>query len=124
MAFFRVVDPVNSDPGQLVRDGGVMESLMDSTSGRYEVVTMSSTYYIDLDRMVLWRIPRIQDLLGSLLRREDELVTLLEIQQCSVVQRMVLLIDLHVLGFPPMLRNVTIVQTIKRIHSPHEDTTS
>jgi len=47
-----------------------MESLMDVGSAAYRVTTLSSTYEIDLDRMVLRRVPRTGNPDGSLLRRE------------------------------------------------------
>ena len=97
-----------------------METLMDSTDGRYRVTTADSSYLIDLDRMVIRRAPRSEDVDGALLRRDDELVTLLHIFQCSVGQSMQLLVDLHVLGIPYTARTTTPVKTIDRIPSPGE----
>jgi hypothetical protein len=95
-----------------------MESLMDSASGAYRVTTLSSTYDIDLDRMVLHRVPRTGNPAGSLLRRDDELVMLLGIDECTVGRRMRLRINLNVLGVDFTTRNSTEVVSIESILSP------
>lgn len=91
---------------------------MDSVGGRYEVTTASSSYVIDLDRQVIRRLPRTGNPEGSLLRRDDELVTLLQIVECSIGRRMILLIDLHVAGVPFTTRVSTEVVTIEVVSSP------
>lgn len=91
---------------------------MDTTSGAYRITTMASTYLIDLDRAVLRREPRNGQPEGSLLRRDDELVTLLEVIECTVGRPMALLIDLHVLGVAFMARYSTPVLTIDPGPSP------
>ena len=95
-----------------------MESLMDAGSGAYRVTTLSSTYEIDLDRMVLRRLPRTGNPDGSLLRRDDELVMLLGIDECTVGRRMRLRINLNVLGVDFTTRNSTEVVSIESILSP------
>ena len=95
-----------------------MDSLMDTTSGAYRIVTRASTYLIDLDRAVLRREPRTGHPEGSLLRRDDELVTLLEILECTVGRPMGLLIDLHVRGVPFTVRFSTPVVAIDPVPSP------
>jgi hypothetical protein len=91
---------------------------MDSIGGRYEVTTASSSYLIDLDRQVIRRLPRTGSPEGSLLRRDDELVTLLQIVECSIGRRMILLIDLHVAGVPFTTRVSTEVVAIEVVSSP------
>lgn len=91
---------------------------MDSTTGAYRVITRASTYVIDLDRRVIRRTPRTGDADGSLLRRDDELVMLIEIIECTVGRRLVMLLDLHVLGVPATARASTTVMSIERIASP------
>ena len=91
---------------------------MDSVGGRYEVTTAASSYLIDLDRQVLRRLPRTGNPEGSLLRRDDELVTLLRVVECSVGRRMILLIDLHVAGVPFTTRVSTEVIAIEAVSSP------
>ena len=95
-----------------------MESLMDCTDGAYLVTTAASTYLIDLDRKVIRRAPRTQDAEGSLLRRDEELVTLLELRECTVGKRMELILDLHVHGVPCTWRQSTVVQKIEPAPSP------
>lgn len=91
---------------------------MDSTQGAYRVTTASSSYLVDLDRMVVRRFPRTGNSEGSLLRRDDELVTLLDIGECTVGRRMILLIDLHVIGIPFTVRASTPVIAIEQVPSP------
>ena len=91
---------------------------MDSVGGRYEVTTAASSSLIDLDRQVLRRLPRTGNPEGSLLRRDDELVTLLRVVECSVGRRMILLIDLHVAGVPFTTRVSTEVIAIEAVSSP------
>lgn len=97
-----------------------MESLMDSTTGAYRVTTSASTYLIDLDRMVIRRSPRTENPDGSLLRRDEELITLLRLAECTVGRQMLLYIDLHVLGVPYTARGSTPVVSITRVPSPGE----
>lgn len=96
---------------------------MDSTGGAYRVVTQSSTYEIDLDRMVLRRLPRTANPDGSLLRRDDELVMLLAIDECTVGRRMSVRINLNVLGVGVTTRMATDVLSIELIRSPRTKTT-
>ena len=95
-----------------------MDTLMDSTAGVYRVATAASTYEIDLDRMVLRRDPRTEDTDGALLRRDDELITLVAVIECTVGHPMELLIDLHVVGVEFTTRHSTPVLTIVPIHYP------
>lgn len=83
-----------------------MDSLMDTVSGVYRVVTLASTYVIDLDREVIRREPRPGHPDSTLLRG-GELIALLEVVECSVGRRMIVRIDLHVLGFPVTARLTT-----------------
>lgn len=91
---------------------------MDSATGAYRVTTRSSTYEIDLDRMVLRRFPRTGSCDGLLLRRDAELVMLIAIDDCTVGRRMSLRLDLNVLGVPFTARYATEVISIERISSP------
>jgi hypothetical protein len=91
---------------------------MDAGSGAYRVTTLSSTYEIDLDRTALCRVSRTGNPDGSLLRRDDELVMLLGIDECTVGRRMRLRINLNVLGVDFTTRNSTEVLSIEPIHSP------
>lgn len=95
-----------------------MQTLMDAVAGAYRVVTVASTYLIDLDRAVIRREPRTGHPEGALLRRDEELVTLLEIIECSVDRPMTLLLDLHVLGVPYTARYATRVVSIEQVASP------
>lgn len=96
----------------------VIETLLDSTDGVYKVTTAASTYVIDLDHMVLRRMPRTEDTDRALLRRDDELITLLGIAECTVGRPMTLHIDLHVVGVAFSTRGSTRVVSIERIASP------
>lgn len=95
-----------------------VNSLMDAATGTYRVTTVSSTYEVDLDRMVFKRFPRTGRPEGALLRRDDELVMLIAIDDCTVGRRMSLLIDLNVLGVPFTARHATEVLSIEQISSP------
>lgn len=99
-----------------------MDTLMDSTTGAYRVATATSTYEIDLNRMVLRRNPRTEDTDGALLRRDDERITLVAVIECTVGHPMELLIDLHVVGVKFTTRHSSPVLTIVPIHSPGHDT--
>lgn len=91
---------------------------MDSVGGRYEITTAASSYLIDLDRQVLRRLPRTGNPEGSLLRRDDQLVALLRVVECSVGRQMILLIDLHVVGVPYTTGMSTEVVAIEPVSSP------
>ena len=84
-----------------------METLKEGTDSRYHVITADSSYLIDLDRMVIRLAPRTENADGALLRRNDELVTLLQIVRNSVGQSMQIIVDLHVLGIPRTARTTT-----------------
>ena len=102
-------------PPETVRVRREMKTLMDSTSGAYLVATEAYTYLIDLDRRVIKRTPRTQNVDGSLLRRDDELVMLVELHECTVGLRLEMLLDLRLRGVPVMFRRSTIVQSIEPV---------
>ena len=89
-----------------------MDSLMDTTTGTYRVASMASTYIVDLDCAVIRRQPRTGDPRGSLLRRDEEPITLLEVLECTVGRPMALMIDLHVPRVPFTVRVSTPVVSI------------
>lgn len=95
---------------------------MDSVGGRYVVTTAVSSYLIDLDRQLLKSLSGTGDSEGSLLRR-DEVVTLLDVIECSVGRRMILRIDLHALRLPLTARFTTqVVFSIDLVPSPARPT--
>lgn len=96
----------------------MLHSLMDSTTGAFIVTTVATTYLIDLDRHVIKRTPRTQSEEGSLLRRDDEPVTLLELRECTVGKRMEIIVDLREQGVTATLRISTVVQSIEAVASP------
>lgn len=91
------------------------KSLMDIASGCYRVTTRSSTYEIDLDSMVVGRLPRTGDPIGALLRRDERPVMLLSIYECTVGRPMLLLVDLGIPGVDSTIRRSTEVTTIEPI---------
>lgn len=91
---------------------------MDSVAAAYQVTPQASTYVVDLDRMVILRTPRTQHDGGSLLRRDEELVMLVELLECTVGKRMELLLNLHVYGVPGTARFSTRVVAIDPITAP------
>lgn len=95
-----------------------MQTLMDSTTGAYLVTTAASTYLIDLDRRVIKRTPRTHHDEGLLLRRDDELVMLVGLRECTVGQHLEMILDLRVLGAPGTFRRSIIVQSIEPVASP------
>lgn len=78
------------------RGGSRLRSLTDSTTGAHRVATAASTYWVDLDRMVLHREHRTEDANGALH------------------------IGLHVVGVASTARWSTPVVSIERIASPGE----
>lgn len=62
--------------------------------------------------------PRTQNAAGSLLRRDDELVMLVELHECTVGLRLEMLLDLRVHGVPGTFRRSTVVQSIEPVASP------
>ena len=55
---------------------------------------------------------------GALLRRDDELITLLGISECTVGRPMLMHIDLHVVGVAFTTRGSTPVVSIEQVPSP------
>lgn len=91
---------------------------MDTASGVYRVVTLASTYVIDLDREVIRREPRPGHPDSTLLPR-DELITLHKVVDCCVDRRMILLIDLFLFGITLTARFTTqVVVIIETVPSP------
>jgi hypothetical protein len=69
---------------------------MDTAHGRYLVLTASgSLYEIDLDQKTLCRRPSPGDLSQDTLRRDGQNVELLELRECTVGRRMIVVIDLR-----------------------------
>ncbi|QHO70344.1 hypothetical protein BHD05_12495 [Marisediminicola antarctica] len=95
-----------------------MKTLMDSTTGANLVTTHASTYLVDLDRRVIKRTPRTHDADGALLRRDDELVMLVELRECTVGQHLEMILDLRVHGVPATLRRSSTVLSIEPVASP------
>ena len=69
-----------------------MRTLMDSTSGRYLVRTLSSNYRIDLDAMTLTREPVEVD--ATPFPDVAQVIPLIAIDACTVGERVHLKIDL------------------------------
>ena len=69
---------------------------MDTASGRYLVRTTSgSLYEIDLDQMTLCRHRSLDDPSQQTRRRDDQIVVLLQLRECTVGRRMTVVLDLH-----------------------------
>lgn len=98
-----------------------METLLSSIDGAYRVTTTASTHLIDLDRMVIRRQPRTVDPQAELLRRDDELIELLAVGECTVGKPMVLHVDLHIVGVSYTTRTSAPVVSIERVPSPGTD---
>ena len=93
-----------------------MHTLMDSTSGTCRIRTLTAIYSLDLDAGTLARVPVEED--ATPLRRDEESVTLLELRECTLGQRMQLDIDLKVDGVPWTRRISTKVLSIERMEAP------
>jgi hypothetical protein len=89
-------------------------TLMDTVSGTFAVTTQGSVYLIDLDLRAVVRL-RGNDPVTSatVMRRDRELVDLLEIEECTVGRSMVLLVDLHIPGVAATRR---VTSTVARIN--------
>jgi hypothetical protein len=68
--------------------------------------------------MVVRRFPRTEHPEGALLRRDDELITLIGISECTVGRPMFIHIDLHVVGVAFTARGSTPVVSIEQVPSP------
>jgi len=68
--------------------------------------------------MVIRRFPRTEDPNGALLRRDDELITLVGLRECTVGRRMLLYIDLYVVGVALTARRTIPVVSIEQVPSP------
>jgi len=101
----------------------LMTSLMDEVSGQFRVYTASgSTYWLDLDRYEMCRIPVWNDPEREhSLRRDGSTVRVLRVVECTVGRRMHLLIDLAVEGVDATVRLSTPVVAIERDDPDPED---
>jgi hypothetical protein len=93
-----------------------MESLIDTTTGCYVVTTESSSrYWMDLDRRLLRRVSSASVHGRLRLRRDDEVIDLVEVVDCRLGKPMVLLIDLGVPGVWFTTRRSTAVVRIDEV---------
>ncbi|WBM79123.1 hypothetical protein KIV56_11535 [Cryobacterium breve] len=94
-----------------------MSSLMAESAGRFAIETESgSTYWLDLDRGVMRRLPTVDDPDHDHdLRRDGSEVPILRIVACSVGQRMHLIVDLGVAGVAATSRRTTTVMAITQL---------
>jgi hypothetical protein len=100
-----------------------VETLLDTAIGAYRVVTLASTYVIDLDLEVIRREPRTNHPDSTLLP-SDEVITLLKLIECCVGRRMILLLDVVVFGITLTVRSTSqVVVTIDPEFSPKIETT-
>ncbi len=93
---------------------GDLITLNGVTTGTYKIETISgSVYHLDLDRRVFTRNPLDDPEL--ILRRDHEEVRLLELLECTVGRRMLLIIDLRVENVLYTTRDTTPVVAIHKI---------
>jgi len=93
---------------------GNLTTLNGATTGTYKIETISgSVYLLDLGRGVFTRSPLDDPELT--LRRDREEVRLLELIECTVGRRMLLIIDLHVENVLYTTRDTTPVVAIHTI---------
>lgn len=92
-----------------------MQSLNETRTGRFLVVTSSgSRYLIDLDASTLRRLPAMDMNVDRSLRRDGELIDVIALR-CCVGERMLLVIDLHIPGILFTRRPTTEVQSIEPV---------
>lgn len=106
---FEPVRVVSTNPAELT-------SLMDSVDGLYSVTTQTAAYEIDLDADSIHRRADEGETGGVQLRRDTDRIDLLELLECTVGTRMVLLIDLRVPGVDVTTRLSTRVASISRLN--------
>ncbi|TFC19910.1 hypothetical protein [Cryobacterium sp. MDB2-10] len=100
-----------------------MRTLMDEVRGEYVVQTGSgATYFLDLNRHEMCRLPTPDDAAGVHdLRRDGATVRLLEVLECTIGQRMHLILDLGIDGVTATSRRTTTVTSITRLSPDHAD---
>ena len=98
-------------------DGGThMETLMDVSTGRYLVTTISgSRYLIDMDKSTLRRLPALDLTLDRSLRHDGQDIYVVALKECTVGRAMELIIDLCVPGVFLTKRRSTEVQSIEAL---------
>lgn len=91
-----------------------MESLSDDGAGTFLVCTMTgSRYLLDLDQRVFRRTPRDAWDETLRLRRDGDVIDLVELVRCVRGEPMLLLIDLDVPGVSMTSRETTAVVSIE-----------
>lgn len=91
-----------------------MRTLNGETAGRYFVSTESgSVYLVDLDRLMMSRLPAMDMSADRSLRRDGQSVDLISLVECSIGRPMNLIIDLHVPGVMRTTRRSTDVTAIE-----------
>lgn len=97
-------------------DGTQMETLMDASTGRYLVTTISgSRYLIDLDGSTLKRLPAFDLALDRSLRRDGQDIHIVAIKDCTVGREMQLIVDLRLPGVFATKRRSTEVRRIEAL---------
>ncbi|MEB0001664.1 hypothetical protein QN355_09045 [Cryobacterium sp. 10S3] len=103
-----------------------MSTLTGQSGGRFAIETASgSTYWLDLDRAVMRRLPTVDDRANEHeLRRDGAEVALLRVVECSIGQPMHLIINLRVAGVVATSRRTTTVMAITQLDpaGPNEGT--
>ena len=89
-----------------------MRRLTNWRTGAYAVTTIDSTYVIDLDRKVVFRVARTEDPIGAKMPRDGEPIALVSIVKCALRQPMHLLLDLRLPGVFVTVRRSTPVVAI------------
>jgi hypothetical protein len=89
-------------------------TLMDTATGTFAVTTQSAVYLIDLDLRAVVRLRGNDPITpATVMRRDRELVDLIEIGECTVGRSMILLVDLHIPGVAATRR---VTSTVARIN--------
>ena len=92
-----------------------MYTLMDTPTGVYRVTTESSTYVVDLDLMIVTRIPGVHNREVATMRHDGQPMRLLGLDDCTVGRSLVMFVDLRIPGVPWTLRVSTAVRSINAV---------
>jgi hypothetical protein len=90
-----------------------VHTLMDTPTGVFTVTTESSTYVVDLDLMIVTRIPGVHDREVATMRHDGQPMRLLGLDDCTVGRSLIMFVDLRIPGIPWTLRASTPVHLIE-----------
>lgn len=93
-----------------------IESVPAGSSGTYLIITASgSRYLVNYAEMTLWRMASPSPSGESALRRDGEDIEIVTMGPCTVGERLLLIVDLHVPDVAFTVRPTTTVVSIEEV---------